>query len=97
MKEPTLHSVEPILAVVDVEVSIAFYRDVLGFSGEWRWGEPPAHGGITLGRAHFQFSKDPERAAAAAGLSYFLPASDVRALYERHQERGAAIVSPLER
>jgi len=70
---------------------------VLGFSGEWRWGEPPAHGGITLGRAHFQFSKDPERAAAAAGLSYFLPASDVRALYERHQERGAAIVSPLER
>jgi GNAT superfamily N-acetyltransferase/uncharacterized glyoxalase superfamily protein PhnB len=97
MNEPILHSVEPILAVADVDASIAYYGDVLGFSGEWRWGEPPTHGGIFLGRAHFQFSLDPERAAAAVGLSYFLPATDVRALYERHQERGATIVSPLER
>jgi GNAT superfamily N-acetyltransferase/uncharacterized glyoxalase superfamily protein PhnB len=96
MNEPTLHSVEPILAVADVEASIAYYRDVLGFSGEWFWGEPPTHGGIFLGRAHFQFSRDPERAVAAAGLSYFLPTTDARALYQRHQERGAAIVSPLE-
>jgi GNAT superfamily N-acetyltransferase/uncharacterized glyoxalase superfamily protein PhnB len=93
---PTAYSVEPILAVADVRASLAFYRDVLGFARPWLWGEPPAHGGIFLGRAHFQFRQDPERAAAAAGLSYFLPSSDVEALYEGHRERGAAIISPLE-
>jgi Uncharacterized protein conserved in bacteria len=89
-------ALQPILAVPDVEMALAFYRDVLGFSETWTWGEPPTHGGAGRDHARFQFTWNPERAASAAGQAYWLSVHDIDALYAFHQARGANVVSPLE-
>ena len=37
----------PVLAVFDVEESIQYYEDVLGFPGHWSEGDPPDWGGVS--------------------------------------------------
>ena len=38
-----LHGMQPVLAVGDVEATVAFYRDALGFHVDFVEGDPPAH------------------------------------------------------
>lgn len=38
-----LHGVQPVLSVRDIEESVAWYRDVLGFTVDFVWGDPPEH------------------------------------------------------
>ena len=47
---------EAVLAVADVAATIRFYRDKLGFTGEWLWGDPPTFGGVSWGRVGGMFS-----------------------------------------
>jgi catechol 2,3-dioxygenase-like lactoylglutathione lyase family enzyme len=41
-----MRNIVPILCVRDVAASIAYYRDRLGFTDEWSWGDPPTFGGV---------------------------------------------------
>ncbi len=92
----TIESIQPILAVTDVPAAIAYYRNILGFSNEWLWGEPPTHGGITFGRISLQFTLNPELAAKIAGQQHFLRVSNLDQLHHLHITNGATIISPLE-
>ena len=38
-----LHGLQPVLAVRDMQATLAYYRDVLGFHVDFVAGEPPAH------------------------------------------------------
>ena len=89
-------SIQPILAVTDVGAAIAYYRDILGFSNEWLWGDPPTHGGITWGKAGFQFTLNPTLAAKIAGQEHFIRADELDSLHALHLSNGATIISPLE-
>ena len=91
-----INSSTPIFAVKDVPQTVAYYRDVLGFSQQWLWEDPPTFGCIELGKAQIFLSLDPELAARLEGVSHFLGADDVDALYALHRERGADIISALE-
>ncbi|MBT3266129.1 hypothetical protein HN371_03195 [Candidatus Poribacteria bacterium] len=42
MPEPKLTAIAPHLLVSDIEAAAAYYRDCLGFTYEWMWGEPPS-------------------------------------------------------
>jgi GNAT superfamily N-acetyltransferase/catechol 2,3-dioxygenase-like lactoylglutathione lyase family enzyme len=91
-----VHSSQAILAVADVAATVRFYRDQLGFTGEWLWGDPPTFGGVTWGKVHVMFCLQPALAARVEGHQHALMVSGIDRLYERHRENGVPILAPLE-
>lgn len=86
----------PVLACSDILAALAFYKDVLGFETSWTWGEPPTFAGASWGAVDLMFCLDPELASHVEGHQLWIDADDVDAVYSRHVERGAPIVSPIE-
>ena len=93
---PRLMSINPILAVPDVPAATHHYRDVLGFANVWAWGDPPSYGGADLDGVGVHFALDATLARTAEGHSVWIRVHNLAALYSSHQERGAAIMAPLE-
>lgn len=88
--------------MADVEAAVAYYRDVLGFGGEWFWREGgpearPTFGIVRFGKATVMFSLQPELAAKVEGHQHYFGADDVAKLYARHIAAGARVISPLEK
>jgi catechol 2,3-dioxygenase-like lactoylglutathione lyase family enzyme len=82
--------------VSDVKRTIAFYRDVLGFAGEWFWGEPPTFAGASVGNVQVMFHQQPAIAARVEGHEHYYWCEAVDEAYEKHRAAGAQIVSPIE-
>jgi catechol 2,3-dioxygenase-like lactoylglutathione lyase family enzyme len=91
-----LKSSEAILAVADVAATVRFYRDVLGFEGEWLWENPPTFGGVRWGAVQVMLCRQPELARNVEGHQHFFFCDDIDALHQRHQAANAPIVSKLE-
>lgn len=85
---------QPIFAVRDVKETIAFYRDVLGFSSEWFWGDPVTFGGISWGDVHVMFNQQPQMNVEGHQHHYW--ADEIDSLHALHREKGAPIVSPID-
>ena len=95
-----------ILAVVDVDRSLAFYRDLLGFSVEAVYDDPPY---ATLSRAGMRLSlaeqahKAPDHDVAMTApddplrttTMLVLEVEDARAAHEALEAGGANFVAPL--
>jgi GNAT superfamily N-acetyltransferase/uncharacterized glyoxalase superfamily protein PhnB len=92
----SLQRSEPIFAVKDVAATVRYYRDVLGFSDEWLWGDPPDFGGIRWGKIGVMFAlhQDPATRIARQNHAFFV--EGLNALHELHVRNGAIIISPLE-
>jgi catechol 2,3-dioxygenase-like lactoylglutathione lyase family enzyme len=87
---------EAILAVADVVATVRFYRDKLGFTGEWLWGDPPSFGGVSWGKVGVMFCLEPDLAAKIEGHQHFFFVSGIDPLHERHRVNDVQVVSPLE-
>ena len=87
---------EAILAVADVTATVRFYRDKLGFCGEWLWGDPTTFGGVSWGKAGVMFCLQPDLAAHVEGHQHYFFVSGIDRLYQRHRDNGVPVVSPLE-
>jgi PhnB protein len=91
----------PILAVKDVDASIAFYRDVLGFNHDFSLPGPDgktSFAGVSLGKAAFGISLEPEAAKGGEGvvfMVYVADDQDLDAYYAEVQGRGAKIDQPI--
>jgi catechol 2,3-dioxygenase-like lactoylglutathione lyase family enzyme len=85
-----------ILAASDIQATVKFYTDVLGFQSSWTWGEPPSFGGASWGAVSLMFNLEPELASRIEGHQHWLDVEDVDSLYEQHRARGATIVSAIE-
>jgi len=85
-----------ILASHDVEATVKFYTEVLGFASSWIWGDPPSFGAAIWGKSTIMFNLDPELAGKIEGHQHWIDVEDVNALYASHLERGAMIVSDIE-
>lgn len=83
----------PVFAVSHVLETMAYYRDVLGFSPVGRGS--PTLGCVELGGARIHFELDPELAARMVGATHRLESSNIDALHELHRSTGAIIVAPL--
>src|SRR5689334_11745856 len=90
-----ISSSQAILAVADVMTAIRFYRDRLGFTHEWVWGDPPDFGGVSWGKVNLMFNLAPELASKVAGHQHAFMVTGIDRLYERHRQNGVPIVSPL--
>ena len=95
--QPIFSHVEPVLAVKDIEGTIAYWQDVLGFPTKWTWDEPPTFGAVSWQKVHVQFYKDEALADASKGNSIWIRLQRIEELYKFHQEKNAEIVAPLEK
>ncbi|MCE6989660.1 GNAT family N-acetyltransferase [Dyadobacter sp. CY323] len=94
---PVFSHAEPILQVSDVAQTVKYWQEVLGFPGQWTWGDPPTHGGVSWHGAFVQFSLDKDSGTKTHGESIWIRVAHIETLYTMHVERKANIVSPLAR
>ncbi len=100
MADVDVKSAVPILCVSDVPASAAFFQEKLGFQVDFLYGEPPYYGSVSRGDAclHLRFVRRPNFADLAARevalILATIEVSDVRALFEEFEHRGAQIVQP---
>jgi len=100
LSDVVLKSVVPILFVRDVPASAAYFHRTLGFEIDFLYGEPPFYGSVSRGEVclHLRFVRQPNfTELAAREVSLILASvevSDVRALFEEVERRGAEITQP---
>ena len=58
MGKPKFEQVTPILSVRDVDASIAYYLEKLGFEESWHWGHPTTFGGVSRDNIEILFCKE---------------------------------------
>ena len=82
-----------VLHVKDMAASLAYYRDVLGFTVTFSWEEPPHYVCLCLGDCaiHLNAYRQP---AAASVVCIFC--NGVDALYAELERRGATIAEPID-
>jgi uncharacterized glyoxalase superfamily protein PhnB len=93
-----LRQVKPALTVSDIRRSLAFYKDVLGFTVKDRWEEGGAltgvevvAGNLTLMLSQDDFKKGRDRVKGLGQRLWCLTAQDVDALASQIRARGATI------
>ncbi len=86
----------PILASRDIQASLKFYQEVLGFDFAWAYGEPPDAAAVSFGDVSIMFLLQPDLADKIAGHQHWIKVDDADAMYALHLERGAKILSPPE-
>jgi uncharacterized glyoxalase superfamily protein PhnB len=85
-----------IFAASDIEATLAYYKNVLGFESSWTWGEPPTFGSASMGGVTIMFGLDPELAAKVSGHQHWVKVDDADEFYRLHKGRGAVVVSDIE-
>jgi uncharacterized glyoxalase superfamily protein PhnB len=83
-----LETINPILAVHDVEASIAYYMEKLGFTSWWGWEQPPTFGGVRRDGIEIFFCQDCQ---GNPGTWMSVWVDDVDVLYAEFKARGADI------
>jgi uncharacterized glyoxalase superfamily protein PhnB len=85
----------PHLPVKDLQETIAFYKDRLGFTEEWFYGDPPTDGGCRRDELRMLFGKASGPLTGIGDLSLVLFVTDVESVYEEMKQRGIKILQPL--
>ena len=85
-----------IFAATDIEATLAYYKDVLGFESSWTWGDPPTFGSASLGGVTIMFNLNPELAASIRGHQHWIKVDNTDELYALHQANGASIFSEID-
>ena len=97
MKEKKFHRCGPHLPVASLQQTIDFYRDRLGFYGEWTEGEKD--GGIRRDHMRMLFAEDPAFTAAINNEQHRLPlmwfVDNIDEVYAELQDRKIAIADNL--
>ncbi len=86
----------PIFVASDILETVRFYKEVLGFTSSWTWGEPPTFGAATIGKVTVMFGLNPELAAQSEGQGHWFDVENVNGLHAKHQALGADIISPID-
>ena len=100
---PGLRDASPSFTVNDLEKSLAFYRDVLGFKVDQKWeqdgklmGVSLTAGKVTLMVAQDDWKKGRDRQKGEGFRMYFETGADVDAFAKGIQGRGGSLESPPE-
>ena len=98
---PQLLRINPYFLVDDVFASAEYYRDVLGFSFEQFWGEPPSFVMVRRDQIQIMLRQPvgeadgiarPNRSRIQHSFDAYVYVADVDALYAEFQERGAKLL-----
>lgn len=98
-----LRSLMPTFTVNDIERSLAYYRDALGFSVKDRWeeagklrGAEVVAGSVTIGLSQDDFAKGRDRVKGVGFRLWCTTAQDLDAFAARIRARGGAAEGPAE-
>lgn len=93
-----LRSLQPSLTVNDIHASLAYYRDVLGFTVRERWekdgvlqGAEVVAGSVLIGLSQDDFTKGRDRVKGVGHRLWCMTAQDVDALAAGVRARGGVI------
>jgi RNA polymerase sigma factor (sigma-70 family) len=81
----------PILKVNDIEASLDFYTNRLGFEKLWAWGEPPTFAAVARDGMRIYLAAGD---MGHAGTWIYLTVTDVDALFQEISDRGLDGVEP---
>ena len=81
----------PILNVKNLANSIDYYVNILGFTKDWDWGDPPGFASISLDNVCI-FLCEGGQGQAGTWMSIFV--DNVDALYEDYKAKGAIVRQP---
>ena len=84
-----IETIIPILNVRNLESSLRYYVDVLGFTIDWTWGEPAEFGSASRDRQSIMFC---EGGQGHAGTWLWIGVEDIDPLYEAFSARGATFL-----
>ena len=82
-----------ILFSTDIQRSLNFYIEKLGFEQKWDWGSPPDFGGVTKDKVELFFSLNGQ---GHPGTWMCIIVDDVDAYYESIRSKGVTILSAPE-
>ncbi len=92
-------SAVPVITTANVQATLDYYTQVLGFSEHFTYGEPPVYAGVKRDCMLLYISHDDKLAATlkSSGLhpDIFLWVQDVDDVFEEHKVRGAKIVEEI--
>ena len=94
---------QPVFQVRDIQTSIEWYRDKLGFTIDFVVGEPPAHARIVADptyaapTVHLRFESLQSETAPFAGAEVWMHVDNsIDELYARYVSRSVTVVEPIE-
>jgi uncharacterized glyoxalase superfamily protein PhnB len=92
-------SAVPVIATADVQSSVDYYVNVLGFEEHFIYGDPPVYAGVQRDGALIYITHDPKFAATlrdnALHPDVFLWVEDVDKVFAEHRQRGAKVVEEI--
>lgn len=91
-----LRGFSAVFTVRDVGVSLAFYRERLGFAVQFQMGEPPSYAIIESGPVSLHLMPASQAAAALGLSSIYVYVRHVDGLHRDYVARGCAIEVPPE-
>ena len=88
----TIEGSATIFVVRDLQASISFYRDLLGFHLEFTYGQPPMYAGVERGSLliHLQLQSDRTKRQPGHGAFYAF-VDDVDGLYAEFKAKGVTL------
>ena len=90
-----IESAATVFTVQDVEKSLAHYRDVVGFSVEFKYGDPPMYAGVVeRGRVLIHLHAAAHAKAQPGQGVIYIFVQGVDELYAEVQSKGARIIKP---
>ena len=93
---PAVHfeSATTILVVRDLDASIAYYRDVLGFSLDFSYGEPAFYAGVRRGGVSLHLHAAARAPRPPGHGSVYVFVDDVDPYFEQIRDRSARVGAP---
>lgn len=91
-----LFGIGPVFPVEDIQASVNYYHNELGFDIDFVMGEPPTHGSVTRCKVGIQFTKvtEPYNGKEYPGWMYFFT-SNIDYLYEEYINKNVNITRDL--
>jgi catechol 2,3-dioxygenase-like lactoylglutathione lyase family enzyme len=89
----------PFLPVKNLEETISFYKEILGFSSEWTWGSPPTDAGISRDGLNLLFVQNEKFVSLIntpeQRFELCLFVSNVDEIFKEIKAKGIVILSEL--
>jgi len=94
-----IHSSVPVIGTDNIEKSISYYTDILGFLPDFKYGDPTVYAGVKSGTAEIYFTLNPDLIHLfnenKIHPEIFIWVADVNNLFNDHVNKGAEIVETL--
>jgi len=95
--KPELFGTGPVIPVHDIQATVDFYCDVLGFDLDFVMGTPPDHGSVTRCRVGIQFTIAPHDFDPAKYPGYnYVFVDNVDALHTEYTKKNVQMTRNLQ-